>query len=209
MNTERHTESLDAEGEITIEKIYGRTRAGRQTRGRTREATRAPTVIRGRDGEVLSRTRSGTADPFEIPDDIIPPNWTYQWNVVSVTGNSDVCLDQSIGMYENGWRPVPAERHPGRFLARGTKGEIIRGGQRLEERPMQLTLDAKAEDVRNARQLLSDRNESLKLSGVPKAMPDGFEMNSRRRGTGGNIRMSIDPALDIEAPSHTLAGPGD
>ena len=74
---------------------------------------------------------------------------------------------------------------------------------------MQLTIDAKAEDVRNARQLLSDRNDSLKLSGVSKAMPDGFEMNSRRRGTGGNIRLSIDPALDIEAPSHTLAGPGD
>ena len=207
MNTE--TESLDAEGEITIEKVDGRTKAGRQTRGRTREATRTPTVIRGRDGEVLSRTRSGTADPFDIPADLIPPGWDYQWNVVTVTGNSDVCLDQGMGMYENGWRAVPAERHPGRFVARGTKGEIIRGGQRLEERPMQLTVDAKAEDVRNARQLLSDRNESLKLSGVSKAMPDGFEMNSRRRGTGGNIRMSIDPALDIEAPSHTLAGPGD
>ena len=207
MNTE--TESLDAEGEITIEKVDGRTKAGRQTRGRTREATRTPTVIRGRDGEVLSRTRSGTADPFDIPADLIPPGWDYQWNVVTVTGNSDVCLDQGMGMYENGWRAVPAERHPGRFVARGTKGEIIRGGQRLEERPMQLTVDAKAEDVRNARQLLSDRNESLKLSGVPKAMPDGFEMNSRRRGTGGQIRMSIDPALDIEAPSHTLAGPGD
>ena len=207
MNTE--TESLDAEGEITIEKVDGRTKAGRQTRGRTREATRTPTVIRGRDGEVLSRTRSGTADPFDIPADLIPPGWDYQWNVVTVTGNSDVCLDQGMGMYENGWRAVPAERHPGRFVARGTKGEIIRGGQRLEERPMQLTVDAKAEDVRNARQLLSDRNESLKLSGVSKAMPDGFEMNSRRRGTGGQIRMSIDPALDIEAPSHTLAGPGD
>ena len=207
MNTE--TESLDAEGEITIEKVDGRTKAGRQTRGRTREATRSPTVIRGRDGEVLSRTRSGTADPFDIPADLIPPGWDYQWNVVTVTGNSDVCLDQGMGMYENGWRAVPAERHPGRFVARGTKGEIIRGGQRLEERPMQLTVDAKAEDHRNARQLLSDRNESLKLSGVSKAMPDGFEMNSRRRGTGGNIRLSIDPALDIEAPSHTLAGPGD
>ena len=209
MNTE--TESLDAEGEITIEKVDGRTKAGRQTRGRTREATREPTrgTILGRDGEVLSRTRSGTADPFDIPADLIPPGWDYQWNVVTVTGNSDVCLDQGMGMYENGWRAVPAERHPGRFVARGTKGEIIRGGQRLEERPMQLTVDAKAEDVRNARQLLSDRNESLKLSGVPKAMPDVFEMNSRRRGTGGQIRMSIDPALDIEAPSHTLAGPGD
>ena len=207
MNTE--TESLDAEGEITIEKVDGRTKAGRQTRGRTREATRTPTVIRGRDGEVLSRTRSGTADPFDIPADLIPPGWDYQWNVVTVTGNSDVCLDQGMGMYENGWRAVPAERHPGRFVARGTKGEIIRGGQRLEERPMQLTLDAKAEDQRNARKLLTDRNESLKLSGVSKEMPDGFEMNSRRRGTGGNVRMSIDPALDIEAPSHTLAGPGD
>ena len=209
MNTE--TESLDAEGEITIEKVDGRTKAGRATRGRTREATRegTRTPILGRNNEVLSRTRSGTADPFDIPADLIPAGWDYQWNVVSVTGNADVCLDQGMGMYENGWRPVPAERHPGRFVARGTKGEIIRGGQRLEERPLQLTLDAKAEDQRNARRLISDRNESLKLSSVSKAMPDGFEMNSRRRGTGGQIRMSIDPALDIDVPGHTLAGPGD
>ena len=208
--------------EKSAERIDRRTREGRaaaaglgtsppRTRGATRQASRDSTrgEVIGRNGEVLSRSRKQGVDPFEIPSEIIPENWTYQWNVISVTGNADVCLDQGMGMYENGWRPVPAERHPGRFVPHGTRGEIVRGGQRLEERPLVLTEEAKAADVRTAKQLLSDRNDSLKLSGVKNAMPDGFAMNQRYRGTGGQIKMDIDPALDIPQPQHTLAGPDE
>ena len=207
----------------TGEDIDGRTKAARdakaaarqlgaepsRTRPSTRQETRAPTrsEVIGRNGEVLSRSRTGGIDPFDIPKDIVPEGWSYQWNVVTVTGNADVCLDQGMGMYENGWRPVPAERHPGRFVPHGTRGEILRGGQRLEERPVALTEQARLEDVRTAKQLLSDRNDALKLSGVKNAMPDGFAMNQRYRGTGGRIQMNIDPALDIPMPQHELAGP--
>ena len=219
----------------TLNKIDGRTRAGRAAKSAASAAavqdlgeenilrTNAVRGVReerepvrrtvredegevlGRNGEVLSRKRVGGVDPFHIPPEIVPKGWDYQWNVVSVTGNTEIVLDQGLGMYENGWRPVPAERHPGLFIARGKRGDIIRGGQRLEERPLALTQRARAEDLRNARQLITDRNDSLKLSGVKKSMPDGFDMSQRYRNTGANVNISIDKALDIPSPSYEVA----
>lgn len=180
-----------------------------------REAARSPArssaVVVGRDGEVLSRKRSAIGDPFHIPDNLIEPGWDLQWIAVSVVGNTEVVMDQNLNMLENGWRPVPASRFPGRFMPANTSPNthIVRGGQGLYERPKVLSDQARAEDVRLAKQLISDRNDSLKLSGVKNSMPDGFAMNQKYRGTGGDVRMNIDPALDIPAPSHTLAEPGE
>jgi len=188
------------------------------TRGLARESDREPErehrggeQIVGRNGEVLSRKRKGGVDPYDIPKEIIPPGWDYQWNVISVVGNSDVVMDQGMGMHENGWRPVPAERHPGRFVPRGRTGEIIRGGMRLEERPLALTEQARAEDIKNARQLMRDRDQSLMggKANLRGNMPEGFAMGGRYRGTGGDLRMSIDRALDVQPPSHQLADPGE
>jgi hypothetical protein len=210
--------------EPEIIKVDGRTKEGRAARAaaagqpsaepaqRTRAPVREPSRggVVGRDGEILSRKRTAGIDPFDIPPEIVPQGWCYQWNVVSVVGNADVVMDQGMSMYENGWRPVPAERHPGRFVPSGTKGQILRGGQRLEERPLVLTEEAREEEIRTAKRLISDRNDSLKLSGVKNSMPDGFEMAQRKyRGTGGDIRMSIDRGLDIPQPEHKLAEPGD
>lgn len=161
----------------------------------------------GRNGEVLSRKRTSTGDIFAIPVELIPKDWEYQWAAVSVTGNAEILLDQNLMFSENGWRAVPSDRYPGRFMPVGHKGSIIRGGQMLMERPKSLCDEARAEDIRAAKQLMSDRNDALKLSGVRKQMGDGFEMSGKYRGTGGNIKMSIDPALDIPAPAHQLADP--
>ena len=176
----------------------------------TRTATRSNNnEAIGRNGEVLSRKRTAAGDIFAIPDELIPKGWEYQWCAVSVTGNSEILLDQNLMFAENGWRAVPSDRYPGRFMPVGHKGSIIRGGQMLMERPKTLSDEARAEDVRLARQLISDRNEALKLSGMRKNMADGFEMGGKYRGTGGDIRMSIDRALDVPAPSHPLAEPGE
>ena len=181
-----------------------------------RDAARGAEV-RSRTGEILSRKRKTGVDPFEIPKEIVPKGWTYQWNVISVSGNADIVLDQGLGMYENGWRPVPAERHAGMFVPHGTTGAVIRGGQRLEERPIELTREARQDEVRAARTLISDRNDSLKLSAVKNGLGNGFEMG-RQRGTGGKIQMSIDPGVfadddgeirEVARPSHQLAEPGE
>lgn len=174
-----------------------------------REPARGGIEVTNKAGEVLSRKRKGGVDPFDIPREIIPEGYSYQWNVVTVTGNAEICLDQGLGMYENGWRPVPAQRHPGLFIARGKTGDIVRGGLRLEERPVALTEEAQREHVRDAKRLISDRNDALKLSGVKNGLPDGMEMSRRYRGTGGDVRMSIDPALDIDRPSLPLAEAGE
>lgn len=184
-------------------------RNARQTREPTRDPVRQDGAVLGRDGEVLSRKRTATGDIFDIPKDLIETGWEFQWCAVTVTGNSEILMDQNLMMAENGWRPVPAERFPGRFMPPNHKGSILRGGQMLMERPKQLCEQARAEDVRAAKQLVSDRNESLKLTSVKKGMADGFEMGRRYRGTGGDIKMSIDPALDIPAPQHQLAEPGE
>ncbi len=160
----------------------------------------------GRDGEVLSRSQIYVTDSFEIEKRLWPKGWDYQWNTISVHGNADVARDQMNFMQSQGWRAVPAERYAGSLLPRGAKGSIVRGGVILEERPTSLGDEARAEDLRNARKLISDRNESLKLAGVKASLPEGFESGGRYKGTGADVRISIDRNLDIPAaPSHTLA----
>lgn len=175
-------------------------------------------IVQGHNGEVLSRKRTGTSDPFAIDPAIIPPGWEYQWNAISVIGNTEVLMDQNLQMAENGWRPVPAERHSGRYMPVGHKGSIIRGGQRLEERPKVLSDEARRDDVRAAKQLVSDRNESLLLTGMKDKLGHGYDMSRKYRGTGGDVRMQIDPGIfydndgnaqQVPAPAHTLAEPGE
>lgn len=158
-------------------------------------------AVKGRDGEVLTRKRVGGIDPFYIDPAMIPDGWTYQWNAISIVGNQEILADQNLRMVENGWRPVPASRHPGLFTPVGHQGSIIRGQQRLDERPIQLTEEAREEEIGAARQLISDRNEALMLSGVRSKLPDGYAMDGKYRGTGGRVSMNIDPALDVPRPA--------
>lgn len=168
-----------------------------QTRVSARTRSDGRLEVTGRNGEVLSRTRTFVGDIFEIPKDMIPDDYTYQWNSVSISGNSDILLDQNHMMHQNGWRPVPAERYAGTLVPKGATGNIIRGQQMLMERPKALTEEAQAEDLRNARQLMSDRNESLKLTKVKDGLGEGMEMSGKYRGTGGGIKMAIDKSLDV------------
>jgi hypothetical protein len=184
-------------------------------RGRPRGSTRQPTreakvVHRDRDGNVLTRHRQAGIDQFHIPKELIPKGYSYQWNTVTVYNREDLTVGQAMQMYENGWRPVPAERHPGRFVPVGKKGDIIRDGMRLEERPLSMTLEAAQEEEAAARRQMRDRDESLMggKAGLARNMPED-SMNPKYRGTGGNLRMSIDPALDIPSPSLPLAEPGE
>ncbi len=168
-----------------------------QTRTAARTRSDGRLEVTGRGGEVLSRTRTYVGDIFDVPKEMIPLGWSYQWNAISISGNSDIILDQNHMMHQNGWRAVPAERHAGTLVPKGSTGNIIRGQQLLMERPEELTEEARAEDLRNAAQLVSDRNESLKLARVRDQLGDGMEMSGKYRGTGGGMRQSIDKSLDV------------
>lgn len=131
----------------------------------------------GRDGEVLTRKRTTNSDQFHIPPEIIPTGWDYQWQAIEVTGQPQTAA--MIAMAENGWRPVPASRHPGRFMPADypPNGPIVRDGLRLEERPMILTIEARREEALKAGQLVKDQVEQLGLS---TKMPDGFSRDNGR-----------------------------
>ena len=171
----------------------------------TREPDREPErrgamVGTGRDGEVLTRRHTSVGDIFHVPQEEIPRGWSYQWNTYTV--HNQLATDQQVLMHANGWRPVPANRHEGRWTQPGEKGAIIVKGMRLEERPESLTEEAAAEDVKKARTQMRDQTDSLRLT---EKLPKGFEANRKYRGTGGDVRISIDRDLsEIPRPRHEI-----
>lgn len=175
-----------------------------QPRSLARDPDRGDAIVQGRNGETLSRKSKAVGDPYDIPKELIPRGWEYQWNPFTVVGQQ--ATDAMLNMHANGWRPVPANRHPGMFVPVGEQGAVVKGGLRLEERPIALSQEARAEELDKARGQMRDQTESLRLS---KKLSPGFEVNKKYRGTGGEVRMSIDRALDIPAPQHTLAEPGE
>jgi len=160
-------------------------------------------VVRGRDGEELSRNQSNAGDPFHVPPEVIPPGWAYQWVAESVFGDEHVVLSQRMSMDNNGWKPVHAERHDGMFLPRGAKGPIRRGGLILCERPQALQDEARREERRAADQLIADRNASVAID-TKKSLPPGYEMGGKYRGTAPKVQLSIDPGTDIPRPAHEV-----
>ena len=136
--------------DIDVESEMGAPPVRRATRQQTREPVReAPgdKVFYGRNGEQLTRVRSNGSDPYDVPQHLIPKGWTYQWNTVTVYNDTNITRRMTNQMYNNGWRPVPAERHDGIFMPIGAKGEILLDGLRLEERPKHMSDEARAEDV--------------------------------------------------------------
>jgi hypothetical protein len=158
-------------------------------------------AVQGRDGTVLTRRRTSVGDKFDVPVHEIPAGWTYQWNAVSVLGKGmEEIVVGDRQMYDNGWRPVPASRHDGRFAPHGYEGAIVLEGQRLEERPASLTKEAQAEDTLRARSQVRDRTDALRMT--QKQLP-GSEV-ARNRNQAGGMKMSIDPAFDIPRPEHEI-----
>lgn len=172
------------------------------TRDTNREPARRGAVIAaGHNGEQLTRRRTAVGDKFEIPAHYVPLGWSYQWNAVTVLNQGiEEIVRGDLQMYENGWRPVPASRHPGHWTPSEYQGAIVVEGLRLEERPASLTQEALAEDKQRAGAQVRDRTDALRLT--QKALP-GANVASQRNQAGG-MRMSIDPALDIPRPQHEI-----
>lgn len=72
---------------------------------------------------------------FDIPKEVWPDGWTYEWKRVSVAGKDD---EHHISeLLRSGWRLVPVERHPD-LMPKGSTGNIIDGGLALMELPTML-----------------------------------------------------------------------
>lgn len=107
-------------------------------------------------------TRRGRAQQttggFDIPAHRKKPGWDYQYNTIRVL-NQPVDGSEIRNFRENGgWRPVMAKDWP-ELADDGAAPDspIETGGQRLYERPMRLTMEAREEDHAYALQQQRDR----------------------------------------------------
>jgi len=105
-------------------------------------------VIRNRAGQPVTLKFTGNEDKFAFDRSIIPEGWTYEWKTETVKGWD--WIDHQVELAQNGWEPVPAERHDGIFMPRGFKGPIKRGGMILMERDERLTALARREERKAA-----------------------------------------------------------
>jgi hypothetical protein len=199
--------STDIDTDDAPPPVPGRGRRGARTRtSEARSLPRGQAV--GRDGEVLVRAVTTLGDQFEIPPHLKERGWDYQWLSEKILNNADVVRRHNHQMYQTGWRPVAAiGKWNGVFGPISDTGHIIVSDMGLYERPASLTEEAKAEDYKKAVGQMRDRDEAL-MGGKAKLrdnVRDGIAMGGKYRGTGGDIRMSIDPALDVERPSYQPA----
>lgn len=96
---------------------------------------------RGDDWDNRSRKIKGHVDYFDMVKDDIPAGHSYEWKTYSIYGKVETQMHMI--QRENGWSPVPPDRHP--ILPR-VGDAIIHEGMILMERPKRLTDEARAED---------------------------------------------------------------
>ena len=124
----------------------------------------APKVAR-KPAKIESRYEIDEDDDFEgllpnIPKHIVPDGMRYEWARAKVFGQPD---PSNIARREKrGWTPVPAERHPGLFLPKGTIGEIEIDGMMLVERAEELCKRSELKELRKAREQVWAKEQQLK-----------------------------------------------
>ncbi|MDE2096871.1 MAG: hypothetical protein KGL39_06450 [Patescibacteria group bacterium] len=144
-----------------------------RTAGPVRAAEVRPDVSREEVRPKKQRLRKGMAQqsPTYIPREMIPEDIDLQWVTDSIHGAPEIHTRQNYEM--NAWEPVTPDmfggRFDGMFMPKGHKGEINVYGQVLMWRPLELTMEARAEesaDARNAMIAIETKLRNGQLDGV-------------------------------------------
>lgn len=120
-----------------------------------REGAHAP-VRRRRRQSVINE------NIFHIPLEEIPAGSSYEWKRWTVHGMEDPFYIAS--MREQGWEPVDPKRHPNWVPPGYKEAFIIKGGQILMERPMELTKEARAEQRALSKRQVVEAEQRLGLT---------------------------------------------
>lgn len=136
-----------------------------------REEIRVPrdrAVAVGRDGKPIWRRMTARDNYYDTIGTLAPQGWTYEWKTYTVHGMPDPIQQSQAAMA--GWTPVPNSRHPGLFGPEYINGKIndepiIVGASILMERPVELTLEAREEDRKRARDQVYNARAQRQLDG--------------------------------------------
>ena len=121
--------------------------------------------IVNRSGQAVGLRFTGAEDKFDFDRSIIPPGYDYQWKAMTCKGAP--MHEHQVELAQNAWEAVPPQRHDGMFMPKGYPGNTIdRGGQRLMERDMRLTLKARMLDKRAADEPVKNALSQAGLAGM-------------------------------------------
>ena len=101
-------------------------------------------------------------DMFYLPPDEIPAGSSYEWKRWSVYGEENPFYIAQ--MRQQGWEPVDPKRHPNWVPPGYDKPHIIKAGLILMERPMELTKEARREDLEASKQQVRDAEARLGMT---------------------------------------------
>lgn len=146
------------------------------------------------------RTRKGSGiDRLHIPRDMFPEGIDFQWVADSVLGQP--ATHERMAYEVNAWEPVLPDMFDGRFdgvfMPKGHKGEINVGGLVLMWRPLELTLEARAEENAAARMVM--RTEEAKMRGgqIEGVNPQILDANNPAAKAKSFIRRERIPSMPI------------
>ena len=129
------------------------------------------------------RRKFNSLNRFDYDETKRPAGMAYQWFAASVGGMEN--HERLIMAEQNGWTPVPADRHPELMGARSPAGaDIVRGGQILMEIPQQYQDEDREEDKFAARHAVESQVVRLGLQA--------------RQNGGRGIKRSIEPVMGEE-----------
>lgn len=167
-------------------------------------------VALNRAGKPIQRAAAETGvDQFHIPPHLPPPGWSWEWKEDTVVG--EIRHGEAAKQAQVGWESVMAESYPGVFMpefndkGEPARGPIRRGGLMLKERPMALTLEAKADEDRRANERVnsSKYQYTKRLSDAARTTQTAeFDDEARRVSS---IRQSREV---VDYPQANPAGPG-
>lgn len=153
--------------------------------------------------ERKQRTHKGAAvDQLKLPTELL--RWfaqahegDLQWNSEAIVGVPATHFEQSR-MQQQGWEPVLTGDFDGKFdylMPKGPKGrQIIYGGSRLDWRPMELTREARAEELGEARQARGVEERKLKTGQVDNVDQDFMNLEHTRARDNTFVRKHMAPA---------------
>lgn len=142
-----------------VEEIVAPTRPSmrpsmREEDPRTRAARRAAELRDHRNGDMEDGVDEFYIDPSDIPE-----GWAYEWKRKTVLGAEDPAYQ--VALARAGWEAVPTSRHPSYMPISGDYPFIERKGMILMERPLEITEEARAVELRKARQQVRQKEAQL------------------------------------------------
>lgn len=118
----------------------------------------------------------GTGSPMDIPQHMIPHGVDLQWVIDTCNGQAFSTITNDM-MNGGCWEPVTVDMWEGRFAniwtRAGYTGPIMYGGQYLCWRPMELTLEARAEEREQAMAPVNMTRRAFRDKQVPGMTPEG------------------------------------